>query len=405
MEEINLPIGWRVCSLKDIATIIAGQSPPSETYNKNGIGLPFFQGKTDFGVLYPDIRMYCSSPHKIAEYNDILLSVRAPVGPTNLSPAKVCIGRGLTAIRPNAYIELKYLLYFFKLIENKLLHSGVGTTFKAITQNDVKAITVPIAPLNVQRSIIDTIDELFSELNKGIAELKKVKAQLKIYRQAVLKDAFSADCKYQRLIECVDRIFDGPFGSNLKTSDYVSEGIRVARLENIKNTWFDDSKKSFVTESKYEIIKKHTAYPTDVIMSTFISDETKVCQMPSTIQFAVNKADCIVIRPSDKILAKYIMYYLASSIVHRALSNQIHGATRPRVNSKQIKGIMIPVISIEQQKEIISLIESRLSVCDKIEQAVGDSLRKAEYLRQSILKQAFEGKLVPQEQEKSHAGQ
>lgn len=84
------------------------------------------------------MRVYCTNPIKIAEKNDILLSVRAPVGPTNLSPGKVCIGRGLTAIRPNEKIRLKYLLYFFRYFETQLQRQGTGTTFKAITQNVIK---------------------------------------------------------------------------------------------------------------------------------------------------------------------------------------------------------------------------------------------------------------------------
>ena len=106
--------------LKECCTIIAGQSPESKYYNTEGIGLPFFQGKTDFGELYPTVRVYCSQPTKIAEKNDILLSVRAPVGPTNLSPGKVCIGRGLTAIRPSEMLDIKYLLYFFRYFEAHL---------------------------------------------------------------------------------------------------------------------------------------------------------------------------------------------------------------------------------------------------------------------------------------------
>ena len=92
--------------LKDCCTIIAGQSPESKYYNTEGIGIPFFQGKADFGEVYPTIRVYCSQPTKIAEKDDILLSVRAPVGPTNLSPGRVCIGRGLTAIRPSEILNL-----------------------------------------------------------------------------------------------------------------------------------------------------------------------------------------------------------------------------------------------------------------------------------------------------------
>lgn len=79
-----------VKKLKECCTIIAGQSPESKYYNSNGDGLPFFQGKADFGELYPSIRVYCSQPTKIAEKDDILLSVRAPVGPTNLAPYARC---------------------------------------------------------------------------------------------------------------------------------------------------------------------------------------------------------------------------------------------------------------------------------------------------------------------------
>lgn len=176
--------------LKECCTIIAGQSPESKYYNSKGEGLPFFQGKADFGALYPNIRIYCSQPTKIAEKDDILLSVRAPVGPTNLSPGKVCIGRGLTAIRPGSSISLKYLLYFFKYYEAQLQKSGTGTTFKAITQNVIKNIEVPVPSLDEQERIVFKIEELFSKLDASVAELQTAKEKLKVYRQAVLFRAF-----------------------------------------------------------------------------------------------------------------------------------------------------------------------------------------------------------------------
>src|SRR5688572_23161889 len=126
-----------VVSLENIAEIIAGQSPPSETYNLDAIGLPFFQGKADFGELYPSIRMYCSKPNKIAKPNDILLSVRAPVGPTNLAHVESCIGRGLSAIRPGKKVDTKFLLYYFRYFEKELVSKSRGSTFDAITQEQV----------------------------------------------------------------------------------------------------------------------------------------------------------------------------------------------------------------------------------------------------------------------------
>ena len=169
---------YKIKKLKDCATIIAGQSPESKYYNTEGIGIPFFQGKADFGELYPTVRVYCSQPTKIAEKDDILLSVRAPVGPTNLSPGRVCIGRGLAAIRPFSDMSLRYLLYYFRFFESQLSAKGTGTTFKAITQATIKNLDVPVPPLPDQEHIVFRIEELFSQLDASVAELKTAKEQL-----------------------------------------------------------------------------------------------------------------------------------------------------------------------------------------------------------------------------------
>ena len=383
----------KVKKLKDCCTIIAGQSPESKYYNTDGNGLPFFQGKADFGDLYPTIRIYCSQPTKIAEKDDILLSVRAPVGPTNLAPCQVCIGRGLTAIRPSEELLTRYVLLFFRYFEAQLASKGTGTTFKAITQDIVKNLEIPTLPLPEQKRIVARIEELFSQLDAGVETLNKTKAQLAVYRQAVLKEAFDRIDTFTSLGEIADRVFDGPFGTHLKTADYTDSGVRVVRLENLKNSWFDDSKKSYVTVEKYETIKSHTIIPSDLIMSTFISESIKICQLPSYVGYAVNKADCIGIRLKPAMVPKFLMYYLSSKRAYDNLIHQVHGATRPRVNTKQIKAIPVPSIGINEQESIVTEIESRLSFCDSIEQTVGTALQQAEALRQSILKQAFEGKL------------
>ena len=149
--------------LADLTEIIAGQSPPSDSYNKQGIGLPFFQGKTDFGILNPTVKSWCSKPIKIAEPNDILISVRAPVGPTNLNNVKSCIGRGLAAIRCKKNIDKNYLLHYLRSIEKKLADNATGSTFSAITIKDLKIVKVPLPPLKEQKRIatlLDTADAL-----------------------------------------------------------------------------------------------------------------------------------------------------------------------------------------------------------------------------------------------------
>jgi type I restriction enzyme S subunit len=141
-------------ALPEVAKIIMGQSPPSSSYNTKGEGLPFFQGKADFGDLYPTVRIFCTEPNKVAEAGDILISVRAPVGPTNISPTKCCIGRGLAAIRCSRAVELKYLLYFLRFYEPELVRAGSGSTFDAISRDDLENLQVPLLPVPEQQRIV-----------------------------------------------------------------------------------------------------------------------------------------------------------------------------------------------------------------------------------------------------------
>lgn len=258
----------------------------------------------------------------------------------------------------------------------------------------MKQIPIPAPPLPDQERIVSRIEELFSQLDASVAELKTVKERLKVYRQAVLKEAFSKYHTFTSLKQISERVFDGPFGSNLKTADYVEQGVRVVRLENLKNAWFDDTKRSFVTREKYQTISNHTVYPDDLIISTFISESIKICQLPKDVGFAVNKADCIGIRLKNGINPHFVMFYLSSREAYNSLIHQVHGATRPRVNTKQIKAMQIPVAELCEQDATVTEIEEKMSICDSIEKTVDTALQQAEALRQSILKKAFEGKLI-----------
>lgn len=145
--------------LGEIATIIAGQSPPGSTYNENGLGLPFFQGKADFGDRHPVARKWCVAPKKIAEPGDILISVRAPVGPTNIAGERCCIGRGLAAIRPDETIALRdFVHWIIKHREPDLVAKGQGSTFAAIGQKDLNSLPIPLPPLDEQRRIADILN-------------------------------------------------------------------------------------------------------------------------------------------------------------------------------------------------------------------------------------------------------
>src|ERR1700675_1832068 len=139
---------WPTKRLGDFASVQMGQSPPGETYNSVGEGLPFFQGKAEFGDVFPAAAKWCSQPVRVAEAGDILLSVRAPVGPTNFASERCCIGRGLAAIRAEPKTgNQRYLWYCLKRFETDIAARGVGSTFTAITRNDIEGLVLPCPPL------------------------------------------------------------------------------------------------------------------------------------------------------------------------------------------------------------------------------------------------------------------
>lgn len=185
----DLPNSWIETALTNLSTIEMGQSPDSRSYNSEGNGLPFFQGKAEFQAVFPEIRKWCSEPTKVVERGDILLSIRAPVGPTNIAPEKSCIGRGLAGIRAETGVNQSYLYYFFKNIEPWLSEQGTGSTFAAISGQFVREISCPVAPAAEQTRIVAKLEELLSDLDAGVAELKAAQKKLTQYRQSLLKAA------------------------------------------------------------------------------------------------------------------------------------------------------------------------------------------------------------------------
>lgn len=386
-----------VKKLKECCTIIAGQSPESKYYNSNGDGLPFFQGKADFGELYPSIRVYCSQPTKIAEKDDILLSVRAPVGPTNLAPCKVCIGRGLTAIRPSEVLLTRYVLLFFRYFEAQLASKGTGTTFKAITQDVVKNLEIPIPPLPEQERIVARIEELFSQLDAGVETLKKTKAQLAVYRQAVLKEAFEGDYPRKQLKEFSKAIS----GFAFKSSRYSPDGnYVVVKIGNVKGRHFDFSRDLTKTlEADDSILEKYLLRRGDCLITLTGSrgkrDYGFVAMVGNQNNYLLNQRVAALRFDQSVALPEFFQYYLASpSYRDMFFGYETGNVGQGNVGIKALLDPNVILPDIDTQKRIVEDVEDRLSVCDSIEQTVDTALQQAEAMRQSILKDAFEGRLL-----------
>lgn len=216
MKSHEVSEEWRKTSLKKIVKIIMGQSPDSSTYNQDGKGLAFLQGNADFGATNPRSSVFCSSPKKIANKNNVLISVRAPVGDLNIADKDYCIGRGVAAFEAGKEIDSVFLYYALFLSRQYLFRVMQGTTFEAVNKTDLENITVSKpAAIESQRkiaSILLTIEKAIEKTKALIEKSEKIK-------QGLMRDLLSPvkipnNWKERRIAELSDIIS----GSTPKTS-------------------------------------------------------------------------------------------------------------------------------------------------------------------------------------------
>jgi len=477
LRQENIPRGWQVCTLPEFTKIVMGQSPSSSTYNYDQVGLPFYQGKTEFGKIYPSVNKYCSSPNKIAQKGATLLSVRAPVGPTNLALNECCIGRGLAAIHPLDIIDSKFILFLFRCIEPNLSGCGTGSTFKAITKIFVEELQFALPPLNEQHRIVAKIEELFSELDKGIESLKTAREQLKLYRQSLLKHAFEGKLTEQWRKDNADKLETADellariqqereirFQQQLDEWQQAAERWEVAgkegkkpskprkykptsfdgntidKLDDIPNSWLWIS----FSELLYSIRGGTTVPPVDIVTkypilrsssirtgcidfddvrylahekikskSDFVEkNDLLFSRLNGTIDFVGNCAVVGPVFPENliypdrlycaklvaKSLATYCEYFFSTSKVRKQIEEHAKStAGHKRISIPDITDLPFQLPPLDEATEISKILDEKLSVVDQIEKAIAENLLKAQALRQSILKKAFSGQLVPQD--------
>lgn len=156
----EIPDGWEVRKLNEISEIIMGQSPSGKSYNENQEGMIFYQGRTDFGFRIPEVRMYTTEPKRKAKVDDVLMSVRAPVGDLNISVEDCCIGRGLAAIRSKLNSYFFYVMKDFKLIFES--EEGTGTIFSSINKDELESLPIIYNEENAKRfyKYVNKLDKL-----------------------------------------------------------------------------------------------------------------------------------------------------------------------------------------------------------------------------------------------------
>lgn len=293
-------------------------------------------------------------------------------------------------LSPNTELVLpKFIYYRMQIIQFD--HS----THKRYWIQQYSKIKVKIPPIPEQERIVSKIEELFSRLDASVAELQTAKEKLKVYRQAVLKKAFASAMQtgVVEISEIVDDIRIGPFGTALHKADYISGGIPVINPQHISGLSINANTKVTISREKATELSPYRLEENDIIMGRR-GEMGRVAPVTNAEVGWICGTGSIIFRLKPEYDSFFYAQILSAPDIVHYLEDNATGTTMKNLNENIVKHIPVPKITREMQKDIFSNLEAQTSVCDSIEQTIDISLRQAEALRQSILKQAFEGALA-----------
>jgi len=369
---------------KDYFTLIMWQSPDSKTYNKEWIGLPFFQWKKEFGVISPIVEQYCNGPVKIAEAWDILMSVRAPVWPTNLADQKCCIWRWLWAIRPNKQkCLIDYLLYFFKKFQTEISNLGKWSTFDAITKADLGNIPIPLPPLSTQKAIVAKLDEIFAQIDEAIATTQANIDQTDELTKSVLDKVFE-EGEWERIKIGEKNIITLVMWQSPSSETYNRKWIWLPFFQWKKEFW-----------EVYPVVEQYCSKPIKIAEAWDILMSVRAPVWPTNL---ADQKCCIwrwlwAIRPNkDKLITSYLLYFLKK--FEKNITALWKGSTFSAITKSDLENVEIPIPPIAKQTEIVKYLDHVFAQSSQLKEQYQAKLVELRALKASVLQSAFEGKLV-----------
>ncbi len=354
--------------LADVAEIVMGQSPPSSSYNDIGEGLPFYQGKADFGTTYPTPRIYCREPKKLAESGDILMSVRAPVGATNLCNSQSCIGRGIAAIRARD-IDHGFLYFYLKEIEDYIDSLGSGAIFKAINKSQLAALPINKAgiPLSEQKKIA----HILSTVQRAIEVQERIIQTTTELKKALMHKLFTEGLRNepQKQTEIglipeswevcqvgdVATIQSGGTPSK-KNLEFWKGTIPWVSPKDMKRPRLNDAEDHITQEALESGSRLAPAGSVFVVVRGMILAKTVPVAL-AEIPMAINQ-DLKAIVPGSKLRSDFLLYAMETfqSNLFKKVGRSGHGTCT--LMGHEITAFKIPLPDLKVQKEIAAVIQN-----------------------------------------------
>jgi type I restriction enzyme S subunit len=394
----ELPSGWVETTIGEVLQFNYGKGLPER--DRSGSGFPVYGSNGVVGyhekALVPAESLVVGRKGSVGEIHHS----RGPCWPIDTT----------YFVDEFSGMPARFWYYVLKGLDLNRLNRAIA--IPGLNREDAYQVDIVLPPQTEQKRIADKLDAILAQVNACRERLDRVPAILKCFRQAVLAAATSGtlteeyredqvldDWQTASVEAVASEVFDGPFGSNLKSKDYSEAGVRVVRLENIGWLNFIADKETFIPREKYEVLRKHTLRAKDVLFSSFIAEEVRVCLLPDELsEQAINKADCFCVRTDPSVcLPEFLALRLACHSTFLALEQEVHGATRPRINLRQLKEFTFELPPLSEQREIVRCVEALFTSADRLEDRYSAARAQVERLTPALLAKAFCGELVPQD--------
>ena len=387
--------------LGDIAFMTSGGTPSSKisAYYENGT-IPWVRsGELENGAIRDtEIKItqagLDNSSAKIFPRGTLLIALYgATIGKLAYLDIDACTNQAVCGIFENDKVSLKYLYYFLLFHRPDLVKQGVGGAQSNISQTILKKLMVyyPVDKTE-QLRIVARIEELFSELDNGVETLRKTKQQLAVYRQAVYASVYGTDD-----LRPITDFFDisGGLTKNSKRHELPIK-MPYLRVANVYYNELDLSEIKYIGVTENEVERTLLRKDDLLFVEGNGSKEQigRVAIWNGSVENCLHQNHLIKGRPVSGMLPQYALYYLISRYGRKQILDVASSTSGLyTLSTNKVRNLKIPYVDIEHQKTCIETIEARISVCDSIEKTVDTALQQAEAMRQSILKQAFEGNL------------
>ena len=371
--------------LKDVCTINMGQSPDSNSYNDDGDGVPFFQGNADFGERYPITRKWCTAPTKMAAPNDILISVRAPIGAMNYAKESCCIGRGLAALTPDkSKVSSEFIFWLMKCKNQELNSKGTGSTFKAIGRKVLEETLVPNITLEKQTEYSAILERVYAVIQARKTELQKLDELVKA-RFVEMFGIYPANQMGWETGKIRDTVADVRYGSSRPAVD--GGKYPYLRMNNITyggELDLSDVKRIDVPEDELD---KCTVRRGDVLFNRTNSKELvgKTCVYDRD-EMMVLAGFVIRVRVNDRVLPEFLSAFLNTDFSKKTLSEMCKAAIgQANINAQEMQNIGLYLPPLELQRQFVQFKKQ----IDKSKVVVQKALDEAQTLFDSLMQQYF----------------